>query len=567
MASHLDPFTYLLGDVAITLQSHQAKRKLVLNPYLPVGNGDRSATTNNRASRVPSETVSSQIISCHISLVPPFLDQLAFQTVKQKNWSHPDAFESNEPFSPKMLVLAKSKNGKTYRGATKIWVVVLVCKGSSVCIPSSCHGITSPRRHCGFGLRLFARKENPEIVHIEQFGSHLLPASIDDGWRFIPPLKERVVLTPSMVMDAMSSFSKGVKPAKQLQVIAEGNALMKQPQCKNDLLKQLQLCHRRYNYAIRSDSEEEGVLNITNHFMQSDDFIFERVDLKDGIWLLYLSHIALIRKASAHGGDVIGVDATHNVTCHKNVYLFAIMGRCPGGAFPLGYFITNAKDETAISQGLQSFRDTTCCYLQEEGLSDEFQPKAICIDMDMASNNAIRRVFPSSVVILCHFHFMTNMYTQARSLKHGLSPERIVDIMQLIRRLSAAICVFDFISSLKELKISCPTLFEYLDEYYLNDAWIDTFCEVNRHHLPLSVQRLCRSNMLTEVSFRTLKYIVLDGFMNMRLDTLLYSIAYRLFPYFISRTNLLIETSPRFLIKLDAQEKGTYLFRYHDNFK
>ncbi len=531
------------------------ERKKILN--CSAVNENQQDRKHSNYHNISEPTASTPVISCHISVVAAFLNSIAFKTIRQKNWRHPDAFECHKPWSPRLLKLEKSAKGIEHRRTSKIWVVTIVCRGTSVCIPSPKHGTTSPRRFCGYGIRMYAIKEDPVCVHIEQFGSHV-PSPTDLGWRFIPPPDERVVLPPSMIIDAMMSFSKCVKPAKQLQVIAEGNALLGQVCSHRDLLKALQNCHRRFNYTIQAKSDSNGVENISNHFASSESFIFERVDLENGTWVIYLSHVSLACKANEFG-DVIGLDATHNITCMKNVYLFAVMGRCPVGAIPLAYFVASAKDEQAIVTGLDIFRMRTTEYLES---CDTYEPKAVCIDMDMASNNAIRRVFPSAVVIFCHYHFMCNMINQARSSRHNLSAENVQELMKVVRSLASSTSHASFADRLKEVMDISLSFFRYLDEYYLNDAWIDTFVEVNRCHLPLSVQRLCRSNMLTEVSFRTLKYIVFGGYLNKRLDMLLYSLAYRMIPYFLARVCVSSAPPPRFLIKLDAKEKGTYLHRF-----
>ncbi len=269
-------------------------------------------------------------------------------------------------------------------------------------------------------------------------------------------------------------------------------------------------------------------------------------------------------RAMATGSEVIGLDATHNVTCHRNMYLFAIMGRCSSGAIPIAYFISTQKDEEAIFKGLTIFQIQITQVLRKFNCIDgqtDFEPAAICIDMDVASNNAIRRVFPRSTVVLCHYHFMVNMINQARASKHGIASAKVPALMSSIRQLASARSVEDFTLFLTNIKSASPSTYEYLETYYLCEAWVDTFTEVNRTSLPLSTQWLCRSNMLTEVSFRTLKYIVLSGYMNKRLDILLYSIAYKLIPYFLCRTNTTTPPSPRFLISLDARQKGTQMYR------
>ncbi len=563
----VDPYTYLLGDAAVKEKRTRLRRKEILNPR---NNEVLTSTQRSPPRYVPAPAPSAQVICCHVSVISAFLDQIAFPTFLQKNWRHPRAVEQEVmPFSPRILNLDVGKGLCRPRGNTKIWVVVLVCKGTTICTPTSRHGSTSPRRFCGYGLRLFSYYSEPEKVIVEEFGAHTDERD-DDGWKFQPPVDERVVLTPTMVMDAFRSFDRSIKPAKHLQLIAENRALLDSsvtnPTCQNDLLHAIQLCHRRYNYLIQSKSDEEGTMEISKHLQESRVFLFDFQHLRNSPqhWVLFISHYEVASMAIEFGGDIVGLDATHNVTCYKNTYLFAIMGRSSSGAIPLGYFISTLKDEEAVTVGLTVFKfQISECLHQCNKMSGEelFCPKAICIDMDSASNNAVRTVFPTSVLVLCHYHFMVNMINQARNGSHGLSKDGISGLMTSLRTLSNARTVENFRLALVTVKTLSSSFYQYLDDNYLNEAWIDTFSEVNRTHLPLAVQRLCRSNMLTEVSFRTFKYIILGGVMNKRLDMLIYSVAYRMFPYFLNRIRVSAPKPSRFLISLDTREKGTQMFR------
>tara|TARA_R110002050_G_scaffold94067_2_gene196029 strand:+ start:668 stop:1321 length:654 start_codon:yes stop_codon:yes gene_type:complete len=203
---------------------------------------------------------------------------------------------------------------------------------------------------------------------------------------------------------------------------------------------------------MQADSDGDGTQNITQHFRESEIFLFEYQALHDSQqhWVMFLSHRDVASMAIEYGGDIIGLDATHNVTCYKNTYLFAIMGRCSAGAIPLGYFVSTLKDEKAISTGLSIFKEQVS---RNKLVGDQvFQPKAICIDMDSASNNAIRSVFPTSLVVLCHYHFMVNMVNQARSGVHGFDKEGISNLMSCVRQLCSSRTIRSFQHALGVLK-------------------------------------------------------------------------------------------------------------------
>ena len=153
------------------------------------------------------------------------------------------------------------------------------------------------------------------------------------------------------------------------------------------------------------------------------------------------------------------------------------------------------------------------------------------------------------------------MSNEVRACRHDLSSENISLLLSSIRLLASARNVETFKSILLQIKGVSTSFYSYLETNYLCERWVTTFSEVNRGHLSLSTQRLCRSNMLTEVSFRTLKYIIFDGYINKRLDYLLYSISYKLYPYFAMKEVTQIPVKPRFLLSQDVKCQGTHLYK------
>ncbi len=337
-----------------------------------------------------------------------------------------------------------------------------------------------------------------------------------------------------------------------------------------EFLHSLQLCHRRWKYQQQDKSDVVGTCNVLKHFEENDEFVLKTLNVFNSPeeathHIIFIGKRTNLAKSLANGSQLIGLDATFGVTCYRNYSLYAIMGRCNSGAYPLGYFLSSSKCKEAVRDGLQLFKDCATNVLQAKQLMSpaaSFSPVAICIDTDDAENWAIRRVFPTSIIVLCHYHFMTSMVSEVRAHRHGLSEDNIVKLLSIIRMLANSKSVTTFRQRLDEIKSLSPSFFTYFDINYLNDRWVSSFSEVIRGSLSLSLQRLCRSNMLTEVSFRTLKYIVFDGYMNKRLDYLLYSIAYKLYPYFELRTSQLHQTSvPRFLLSMEVREMGNYLYK------
>ncbi len=341
-----------------------------------------------------------------------------------------------------------------------------------------------------------------------------------------------------------------------------------------DVLHSLQLCHRRWKYMHEEKSDAVGCCNVLRFLQQQNEFVLRTLNVFDTPTdehtnchhhVIFIGKRTNLSKCMVHGSQLIGIDATFNVTCYRTYSLYAIMGRCDSGAYPLGYFVSSSKCKEAVRDGLILFKESATEVLKSMQLISpdaSYSPVAICIDTDDAENWAIKRVFPASIIILCHYHFMTSMVNEVRAGRHGLSEEGILELMTTIRMLANSKTVSMFRKHLDDMKGLSPSFFTYFDVNYLNDRWISSFSEVVRCNLSPSLQRLCRSNMLTEVSFRTLKYIVFDGYVNKRLDYLLYSIAYKLYPYFELRTTTLRQNiKPRFLLSVDVREMGTYLYK------
>ena len=318
---------------------------------------------------------------------------------------------------------------------------------------------------------------------------------------------------------------------------------------------------------MHKTDDATGLASIIFYLETHDDFIVSYENLfefnEEKPLCIFLSRRQLLQSALKYGTHVIGLDATFNVTYYRNVSLFAIMARSDGGALPLGYFVATAKNEVAVTIGLQLFLKATNVELRNNhSLSDEesYYPAAICIDKDEAEYAAIQAIFPQSLVILCHYHFMTLMSNELKATRHGLGPAARSVAINVLRQMSTAEEETKFIHCVTVLRSISDTFFQFFSVYYLNERWIHTFSELHRTHLPLSVRRLCRANMLTEVSFRTLKYVIFNGEMNKRFDDLVYSVQFRLIPYFLARHNAVMNCKPRFNVSLKSRDEGRLLF-------
>tara|TARA_R110002050_G_scaffold241173_1_gene377543 strand:- start:2312 stop:3274 length:963 start_codon:yes stop_codon:yes gene_type:complete len=318
------------------------------------------------------------------------------------------------------------------------------------------------------------------------------------------------------------------------------------------------------------------VKNILSFLATSDDYVVETQNLEHYSeaqpLIIFITSKTIASYIAKFGSSVIGLDATFNITMYSFA-LFAIMGRCEGGGVPFGYFVSSHKSEIAVTHGLIMFKRNVSHLLSHRASTisgchltvPNFSPLCICIDKDEAERAAIKTVFPDSLIILCHYHFMVIIVDEARALRHSLTEDQVIALMNVIRKLAASTTLTDFQQCLFDIKSVSISFYKYLEANFLNERWVDTFSEVNREHLPWAVLRSCRSNMLVEVSFRTLKYTIHNGLRNKRLDELLFSIVFKLIPYFIVREKGSSIMKPRLLPPLSVRQEGTLLFRFVEN--
>lgn len=517
------------------------------------------------------------VCSMHISCILPFMDKISYPFYVEKNIRHKHAKE--ETYNHTSCLGLGEHNGVRFRKNTRVFTFTFVCKGTSYCRASPC-GRTSKRSSCGYGTRLYALNGRPDIVIVEEFGAHNDElGSLDMGFRLQPIGSERKQLTTGVELQALTSFTRGLSPAKHLTYCSEVQSVnmttMLPPQ-PLPTLPAIQNAYRRFRRITHTSCDLDGVRNMIESLEgQKDEFIVEKKNLEgytdaDPL-MIFICVREICLQICKVGCDIVGLDATWGVTSY-DFALFAVMGRSAGGALPLAYFITSSKSAYAVSMGLLHFKkamneimfdDMSATYGVEYAL-DNFQsysPAGFCIDKDDAENLAIRTVFPTAIIILCHFHVMVIFVNEVRAERHNLDKESIFTMMNHLRELCSSTTVEAYTTILCRIKSLSSTFHEYLNKNFLNARWVDTFSEYNRQHLPLSVIRLCRSNMLVEVSFKTLKYVILGGFHNKRLDDLVYIIAFRVFPYFLSRQKGVTKYQPRFHVPKNVAEEGTLLER------
>ncbi len=513
--------------------------------------------------------------SIHISSVVAFMSNIKYKYYIEKNYVHKDV--SAEVFNHANCVGLGEKDGVRKKPHTKVFVFTFVCRGTSLCRATATVSPTSKRRFCGYGTRLFAVNSAPDIVQMEEFGRHVDSAGEQDlGYKLVPPSSEIRPFTIEQELEVLRSIMRGLTPAKHVTYVAEQESLSRFEggrEAHNSMVE-VSKSFRRFRRMSHTSRDIDGVKNILKYLSGRSDFYIsvhnleEQDDINPLIILIMSRQIC--ESIQTYGKAVLGLDATFNV-CVYGFALFAVMGRTPAGALPYAYIISSAKSELAVSMALLEFRRGVDLILFErdertygadyvlENFSS-FCPNAFCIDKDASEAAAISAVFPSSLIILCHYHFMVIMIDELRASRHSLSETEITHLMNMIRQLASATSMESFLSYVGDIKSLSQSFYDYFEKNFLNERWIDTFSEVNRQHLPISVQRLCRSNMLCEVSFRTLKYVIFGGLQNRRLDDLIYSLVHRVFPYFQCKQGDATVYRPRYAVTASEKIEGSILY-------
>tara|TARA_R110002050_G_scaffold64907_1_gene140954 strand:+ start:174 stop:1946 length:1773 start_codon:yes stop_codon:yes gene_type:complete len=512
------------------------------------------------------------------------MDHIKYPFFIEKNFVHAQAEEEIYNYS-KCLGLGE-KDGNRVKKKTKVFIFTFVCKGTSLCRASPC-GVTSKRRFCGYGTRLYALNENPDEVIVEEFGRHIDDLGDEDlGYRLVPQEEERRKVTISFELNSLRSFARGLTPSKHVAYCGETSSLstVYHPEghdndtsilTSRSAFEQIRLAYRRFRRLTHPARDIDGLKNVLEFLQAEEGYYVDHVNVNSYndecplVVLVALKEICC--QCDDIGKHVVGLDATYGVTAY-DFSLFSIIGRSHGGGIPLCYFISSSKSEWAITIGLYMFKRAMNIILLDFVSSTHgdifaldtftsYSPQAICVDKDDAERAAIATIFPSSTVILCHYHAMVIFLNEARALRHSLQ-EQVQLLMTLMRRISATTTINEFGNLLEKIDELSPSFYNYFSKNFLNSRWIDTFSEINRRHLPLSVIRLCRSNMLVEVSFKTLKYVIFGGIQNKRMDDLIYTLAFRAFPYFLIRHRGVQKCTPRFITSQSNLIQGTLLYKY-----
>ena len=123
-------------------------------------------------------------------------------------------------------------------------------------------------------------------------------------------------------------------------------------------------------------------------------------------------------------GDIVFCDATSSLDRY-NTSLFLLSTTTPAGAVPLGAILTSDEKETTIEQGMKMLKSI----LPQNaffGEGSERGPSVIMTDDSSPERDALSKVWPSVLLLLCTLHFLQRQWTWLWDAKNGIHKQDII---------------------------------------------------------------------------------------------------------------------------------------------
>ena len=214
-----------------------------------------------------------------------------------------------------------------------------------------------------------------------------------------------------------------------------------------------------------------------------------------------------VHKEVQQSGEMVFVDTTSNTEEH-NLKVFLMCTNNVSGALPLGILITSDEQERTLKQGFEMLRSCLPEYAFN-GRGREQGPQVILTDNCKEERNALKSVWPTSVLLLCIFHMLQQLWRWLHESKNSISQADRPYFLTLFKRSLYAETKQDFENCFSELLNDgrCkkyPNLVSYLQNLY-NDK--ESFALCFRTELPV---RGNHTNNFAEAQFLVLKDVILQ---------------------------------------------------------
>ena len=117
-------------------------------------------------------------------------------------------------------------------------------------------------------------------------------------------------------------------------------------------------------------------------------------------------------------GDIVFCDAMSSLDRY-NTSLFLLSTTTPAGAVPLSAILTSDEKETTIEHSMKMLKSL----LPQNaffGEGSERGPSVIMTDDSSPERDALSKVWPSALLLLCTFHFLQRRWTWLWDAKNGI---------------------------------------------------------------------------------------------------------------------------------------------------
>ena len=129
--------------------------------------------------------------------------------------------------------------------------------------------------------------------------------------------------------------------------------------------------------------------------------------------------------------ELVFVDSSGSLDT-SNYRVFMLMTNCSAGGLPLGIFVTTSESESVLVSGLELLKTVfpTDCFHGR----DTQGPMYFMTDDCAAERNALAKVFPNSVVLLCQFHVLWAAWRWLWKSSNGVRSDDRPYLYGIIRR-------------------------------------------------------------------------------------------------------------------------------------
>ena len=247
------------------------------------------------------------------------------------------------------------------------------------------------------------------------------PTSLNIKWRHNHPLMSADVLrrrdvSPDVANKFKALFAAGHSPSSALEthkcdLQLEDDDKYSVKAADRFHCPDLQWCYRLYYNIFRSEYGTQsgpGVIETLMQRLETWNGTQERTVVFDTtsdehVVAICTSLMKRVHQQVIQSSELVFLDSSGCMDTN-NYRVFMLMTNCSAGGLPLGMFITTSESESALVTGLEQLKlvlPDDCFY----GRGSR-GPMYVMTDDCTAERNALVKVYPESVSLLCQFHVL-----------------------------------------------------------------------------------------------------------------------------------------------------------------